>query len=76
MAREFGAVDLKPCPFCGQKPAPIDTRVTGQGTQVYCGLCGACGPDWKPDDGRAGSNRTVGEAHGTWNQRAEGSADA
>jgi Lar family restriction alleviation protein len=32
--------DLKPCPFCGVVPLPVNTI----GSYVFCGGCGADGP--------------------------------
>ena len=32
--------DLKPCPFCGAVPLPVNTN----GSYVFCSECGADGP--------------------------------
>jgi Lar family restriction alleviation protein len=47
--------DLKPCPFCGVVPLPVNTI----GSYVFCGECGADGPVH------------LTEAIAAWNTRAD-----
>jgi Lar family restriction alleviation protein len=47
--------DLKPCPFCGVVPLPVNTI----GSYVFCGKCGADGPVH------------LTEAIAAWNNRAD-----
>jgi Lar family restriction alleviation protein len=51
--------DLKPCPFCGAVPLPVNTN----GSYVFCGECGADGPVH------------LTEAIAAWNTRAKPLAD-
>ena len=51
---------LKPCPFCGYRPAPADIiELASRLYSAYCAGCGAEGPE----------TLSIVKAHKLWNRR-------
>ena len=68
-AARRSAAPVKPCPFCGMRPAEnLDnqwTEIGGYYQQIICLPCGAAGPQATTEDAawKAWNERTVSREH-------------
>jgi len=71
-AKEGDTVELKPCPFCGQRKYVVMCR-SGEPPYDYYVVCDASGQKDNPNrgcGGSAGAGESIDEARELWNRRA------